>query len=382
MASEDSSKEDKQLDPSARKLAKAREEGQIARSRDLGHFAVVGVGLGLFVALGPSIAQGSLELLRHGLRFARPLAMDSSLLPGMLGVMAGTAAVLVLPLAAAFSLVAAAAAALPGGVGLSTKALAPQFSRLDPVSGFTRIFDADNLINFGKLLLLAVILCTVAVAFGAARFPEFVGLGAAPLEVALQSTQGHLVAGIAMLVAVLFFAAIVDVPLQWWRHRVRLRMTHEEAREEFKEMEGNQEVKGRMRARQREVAMARMMAAVPQADVIITNPTHYAVAVRYDEALGGAPRVVAKGVDHLAARIREIAQNARVPTVEAPPLARALYAKVEVDREIPEGLYTAVAQVLAYVYRLRQWVPGRGPMPAMPAGLPIPAGFDPRESER
>ena len=128
--------------------------------------------------------------------------------------------------------------------------------------------------------------------------------------------------------------------------------------------------------------MARMMAAVPTADVIITNPTHYAVAVRYDEAQGGAPRVVAKGVDHLAARIREVAEGARVPMVEAPPLARALYARVEIDREIPEALYTAVAQVLAYVYRLRHWVPGRGPMPAMPDSLPIPAGFDPREAGR
>lgn len=382
MASEDTSKEDRQLEPSARKLAKAREEGQIARSRDLGHFAVVGAGLGLFMALGPSIAQGSLELLRQGLRFARPLAMDASLLPGMLGTMAGAAAMIVVPAAALFALVAAAAAALPGGVGLSTKALAPQFSRVDPVSGFARIFDADNLINFGKLLLLATILCAVAFAFGASRFAGFVGLGAAPLAVALTATQSYLVAGIAMLVAVLFFAAVIDVPLQWWRHRVRLRMTHEEAREEFKEMEGNQEVKGRMRARQREVAMARMMAAVPKADVIITNPTHYAVAVRYDEALGGAPRVVAKGVDHLAARIREIAASARVPVVEAPPLARALYAKVEIDREIPEALYTAVAQVLAYVYRLRQWVPGRGPMPMMPDTLPIPQGFDPREAAR
>ena len=382
MASEDSSKEDRQLEPSARKLAKAREEGQIARSRDLGHFAVVGAGLGLFLALGPSIAQGSLDLLRQGLRFGRPLAMDASLLPGMLGTMAGAAAMIVIPAAALFALVSAAAATLPGGVGLSTKALAPQFSRVNPVSGFARIFDADNLINFGKLLLLATILCTVAFAFGASRFAEFAGLGAAPLAVALTATQGHLVAGIALLVIVLFFAAVIDVPLQWWRHRVRLRMTHEEAREEFKEMEGNQEVKGRMRARQREVAMARMMAAVPKADVIITNPTHYAGAVRYDEAQGGAPRVVAKGVDHLAARIREIAEGARVPLVEAPPLARALYAKVEVDREIPEALYTAVAQVLAYVYRLRHWVPGRSPMPVMPDSLPVPAGFDPREAAR
>jgi flagellar biosynthetic protein FlhB len=159
-------------------------------------------------------------------------------------------------------------------------------------------------------------------------------------------------------------------------------MTHEEVREEFKQSEGDPQIKGRIRAKQREVAMARMMAAVPSADVIVTNPTHYAVAIRYDESGDRAPRVVAKGADHLAARIRELAERARVPMVEAPPLARALYARVEVDREIPEALYTAVAQILAYVFRLREWVPGRGPMPTLPQAVAVPPGLDPREAAR
>jgi flagellar biosynthetic protein FlhB len=382
MASEESSKEDRHLEPSARKLAKAREEGKIVHSRDLGHFAVIAAALGVVVGLGPALAQGSLELLRHGLRFSRATAMDPHALPDALAGMAAVAATIAAPATAVVASVALAAAMLPGGVGTSTKPLAPQFSRLDPASGFTRIFGADNLINFGKILLLATILLAVAIGFGVSRFPAWVGLGAAPLEVALQATRESVLAGSGLLLTVLFFAATLDVPLQWWRHRVRLRMTHEEAREEFREMEGDPQVKGRIRARQREVAMARMMAAVPSADVIVTNPTHYAVAIRYDEADGRAPRVVAKGTDHLAARIREIAQDARVPLVEAPPLARALYARVDVDREIPEALYTAVAQLLAYVFRLREWVPGRGPMPAMPTALPVPPGFDPREAAR
>ena len=159
-------------------------------------------------------------------------------------------------------------------------------------------------------------------------------------------------------------------------------MTHQEAREEVRESEGDPMVKGKIRARQREVAMARMMQAVPQADVVVTNPTHFAVAIRYDESKMGAPRVIAKGADHLAARIREIAKASAVPLVEAPPLARALYARVDIDREIPETLYNAVAQVLAYVYQLRRWVPGRGPMPAAPDDLPIPAGLDPDGTTR
>ena len=189
-------------------------------------------------------------------------------------------------------------------------------------------------------------------------------------------------ASLGLMVLLLFFSALIDVPLKWWRHRYKLRMTHQEGREEMRESEGDPQVKGQIRARQREVAMARMMAAIPQADVVITNPTHFAVAIRYDETRMGAPRVVAKGADHLAARIREIAKAAAVPMVEAPPLARALYAKVDIDREIPEALYTAVAQVLAYVFQLRRWVPGRGPMPSVPDDLPVPAGLDPKEGAR
>jgi flagellar biosynthetic protein FlhB len=382
MASEDTSKEDRQLEPSARKLEKARAEGQIVHSRDLGHFAVIGAAIGVTVALGPAIAQGCLELLRHGLRFSRTTAMDPRVLPEAFGAMAGVAAMVVAPATAILAVVAFSAAALPGGIGNSLKPLAPQFGRLNPASGFSRIFGTDNLIEFGKLLLLASILIAVGVGFGIARFPTWVGLGAAPLEVALQVTRESVLAGCAMLLTVLFFAATIDVPLQWWRHRVRLRMTHEEVREEFKQSEGDPQIKGRIRAKQREVAMARMMAAVPSADVIVTNPTHYAVAIRYDESGDRAPRVVAKGADHLAARIRELAERARVPMVEAPPLARALYARVEVDREIPEALYTAVAQILAYVFRLREWVPGRGPMPTLPQAVAVPPGLDPREAAR
>lgn len=159
-------------------------------------------------------------------------------------------------------------------------------------------------------------------------------------------------------------------------------MSHEEAREEFKQAEGDPKIKGKIRARQREAAMARMIDAVAKADVVITNPTHYAVAIRYEENGMGAPRVVAKGIDHVAARIREAGSKAGVPMVEAPPLARALYARVELDAEIPQALYIAVAQILAYVYRLRHWVPGRGPMPAAPTDVPVPAGLDPKAEAR
>jgi flagellar biosynthetic protein FlhB len=189
-------------------------------------------------------------------------------------------------------------------------------------------------------------------------------------------------AGLTTLLAVLAAVALVDLPFQWFRHRAELRMTHQEAKQEAKESDGDPMLRSRIRQRQREIASRRMLAAVPAADVVVTNPTHYAVAIRYDETKGGAPRVVAKGVDLVAGRIREIARAAGVPLVEAPPLARALYAHVELDREIPVALYNAVAQVLAYVYQLRRWVPGRGTAPSMPDEIEVPASLDPANADR
>ena len=380
MADNDTSQEDRQLEPSARKLQKARAEGQIARSRDLVHLAVLGTALGGFMLHGPAIGQAALELIRHGLRFSRSQAMEPALMPGLLGANASSALYVVLPCVAALAVMAIIGSMVPGGVGFTTKPLMPDFNRLNPATGFARIFSKDNATDLGRLALLAGALVATAVWFVMSHFDQYVALGSSPLLIALEKTRAQLISGTGLLVLLLFFSAMLDVPLQWWRHRVKLRMTHQEAREEMRESEGDPQVKGKIRARQREAAMARMMQAVPQADVVVTNPTHFAVAIKYDEGRMGAPRVIAKGADHLAARIRELAQASAVPLVEAPPLARALYAQVEVDREIPEALYTAVAQILAYVYQLRRWVPGRGPMPAMPVDLPVPAGLDPKDA--
>lgn len=380
MADNDTSQEDRQLEPSARKLQKARAEGQIARSRDLVHLAVLGTALGGFMLHGPAIGQAALELIRHGLRFSRSQAMEPALMSGLLGANASSALFVVLPCVAALAVMAIIGSMVPGGVGFTIKPLMPDFNRLNPAAGFARIFSKDNATDLGRLALLAGALVATAAWFVTSHFDQYVALGSSPLLIALEKTRSQLISGTGLLVLLLFFSAMLDVPLQWWRHRVKLRMTHQEAREEMRESEGDPQVKGKIRARQREAAMARMMQAVPQADVVVTNPTHFAVAIKYDEGRMGAPRVIAKGADHLAARIRELAQASAVPLVEAPPLARALYAQVEVDREIPEALYTAVAQILAYVYQLRRWVPGRGPMPAMPVDLPVPAGLDPKDA--
>ncbi len=381
MAENESSREDKQLDPSARRLEKARTDGQAPRSRDIGHALVLGVALAGFVGFGPVVGASALEMTGRGLSITRTQAIDTTVLTQWLGSAGTTALWILVPCCAALALAAIAASMIPGGLVLSLKPTQFNFDRVSPAKGFKRIFSRDSFVDLLKLGALAAALTSLAFWFGATHLDRYVSLGASSLPAALQSTQAQLAAGIGLLVGLLVVSAAIDVPLQWWRHWRGLKMTHKEAREEHKESEGDPMLRGRMRARQREISRGRMLAAVPSADVVITNPTHYAVAIRYDDAKMGAPRVVAKGADHIAARIREIAMDAGVPLFEAPPLARALYAHVEVEREIPATLYTAVAQVLAYVFQIRSHVPGRGPYPREPQDLQVPAGLDPQEKQ-
>jgi flagellar biosynthetic protein FlhB len=379
MADNETSKEDRQLAPSGRKLQEARKEGNVPRSRDVGHALVLGAALIGFAGFGSVAGNRALELVSRGLRFDRHQALDTSTLSQWLYTAGGEALWIVVPCALLMAVAAIAASMIPGGLVLSSKPLGFNFARLNPASGISRIFSRDGLVDLGKLAVLAGALGAAAFWFASSHFDTSAALAAMPLSAALELTHTQITSGLAVLVALLAAVATADVPLQWYRNRRGLRMTHQEAREEMRQTEGDPLVRGRLRARQREIARSRMLAAVPSADVVITNPSHYAVAVRYDEAGMGAPRVVAKGVDHLAAKIREVAMDSGVPLFEAPPLARALYAHVEIDREIPAALYTAVAQVLAYVYQLRHFVPGRNPRPREPQDLQVPSGMDPQE---
>lgn len=377
MADNDVSREDRQLPASERRLQKAREEGRVARSRDFGHFAMLGCALLAATAFGPALAGASIEMVRNALRFGRPEALAAERLPTVFAALGLDALLALLPFLGALALAAIAASAVPGGILLSEQALKVDPSKLSPLNGLKRIFSIRGSVELFKLVVLAVALAAVSAWFVDSSLPEFAGLATRPVAQSLGSGTALMGAGLTALLSVLAMVALADVPFQWFRHRAELRMTHQEARQEAKESDGDPMLRSRIRARQREIASRRMLAAVPAADVVITNPTHYAVAVRYDETRGGAPRVVAKGADLLAGRIREIARDAGVPAVEAPPLARALYAHVDLDREIPVALYNAVAQVLAYVYQLRNWVPGRGASPHLPEGFEVPAELDP-----
>jgi flagellar biosynthetic protein FlhB len=373
----DQSSEDKSLPASARKIQQAREEGNLPRSQDLGHFAAIAAAGAAIVALAEPLAGWMKDMLAEGLRFdaadvSRPAFMLERLVELSLKLL-----YVVMPLGLWMSAVALAATLAIGGWNFSTKALQPKFDKFNPITGLPRIFAKQQLINALKACVLALLLGTIGFFYLRAHAEDF----ASTLSMDLPAAFGHIsrtiLGGLLLMLLVLAAFALVDAPLQRWLHLSRLKMSHTEVKQEFKQAEGNQEVKGKMKARMREVAQRRMMAAVPSADLVVMNPTHYAVALKYDEAKMGAPRVVAKGADLIALAIRDLAKGSKVPVLQAPMLARALYAHAKIDREIPAALFGAVAQVLAYVYQLRAAMAGQAPMPGELPPLQVPPELDP-----
>jgi flagellar biosynthetic protein FlhB len=293
-----------------------------------------------------------------------------------LAALSGAMLMALLPIGAITALLALAAGVLCGGWNLSFKPLEPKLSKLDPLAGLKRVFGGQQLGDTLKACLLALILGGAGSLVLAQQWAQHAQLLALPLPAALAAGGDLLRSGLLVLGGVLGAFALVDVPLQRQLHLRRLRMSLQEVKQEFKEVEGSAEMKAKRKQRAREIANRRMLAAVPQADLVVMNPTHYAVALKYDEASGAAPRVVAKGADLMALRIRDLAKDARVPVLQAPPLARALYAHCEVDQEIPARLFGAVAQVLAWVYGLRDaMAQGRAPM--APPTPEVPQDMDP-----
>lgn len=369
--------EDKQLPATDKRLQEAAADGNVARSREMAHLLVMGCGAATLSMAGTDLSRQLTGLIERTMRFdraVRELGIEAA--AGPLGAIGDVAAPLATIIGACLA-GAVVSAWIPGGFNFSGKALRFDPSRLDPIAGLGRIFSLRGAFDLAKLTVLATILGLVSYWFAAAALPEFGALSLGSLKPALSQASALVLGGFGLLVIVIAAVAMVDVPFQWFRHRADLKMSHDEVRRESKEADGDPLVKSRQRQRQREMSRKRMLAAVPGADVVVVNPTHYAVAIRYDEAGLSAPRVVAKGVDLLAARIQAIARESGVPVLQAPPLARALYAHVELEQEVPRALYTAIAQVLAYVYQLRRWIPGRGPAPAMPSAIPVPEGLDP-----
>ncbi len=345
--------EERTEQPTPKRLEEARRHGQLPRSPELSTAAVVLIGgVGLHF-IGTHIAGELNGIMRSGLALSREQTLDPSWLVPSLAASAARAAAAVAPILGLTLIAALLAPITLGGWNLSLEALAPDFTRLSPVSGLQRVFSLRGGVELVKAVAKFLLVALIAVLFLKGNSSALAALGAEPMRVAI--AHAVTLGGDALLAFSISLALIaaVDVPWQLWSYKQRLRMSRQEIRDELKQNEGSPEMKGRVRRAQQEAAKRRMMHEVPKADVVVTNPTHFAVALRYDEQRMRAPIVVAKGMDEVAARIRDVAVENRVPIFEAPPLARALHRVVPIGGEIPTSLYVAVAQVLTYVYQLR-----------------------------
>ena len=371
------SSQDKKLPPTERRLEKAREDGQVAHSQHLSHFAVLAGGA---FALFGLMQQGVYRLqvmLQSQLRFDASTLAEPALMTEQATELTISGLLVSLPFGLLVMALSMGASLSLTGLLITTKPLTPDTSKLNPLSGMGRIFSRAKAIEVAQLSTIVAILAVVIVTYVNTHLQEMVALALQADQAALKAASHWVTSGLGMMLLVIAIVAAIDVPIQITLHKSKLKMSEQEVRDEHKESEGNPETKSRRRARQQEIAQRQSIRQVPKADFIVVNPTHYAVALRYDESSMGAPRVIAKGVDLVALKIREVARHHQVPLLESPMLARALYAHAEIDEDIPAALYTAVAQVLAYVYRMRAAVRGEEPYPA-PCPVPeIPPELDP-----
>jgi flagellar biosynthetic protein FlhB len=375
MAEEETGQE-KTEEATPRRLERAREEGQVPRSRELNTAAILLAGSASLLAFGQVLGTRMLDVARTAFTLEREALFDPSAMSRQLGDAIGWALGSLVPVFGLLLVAALLAPAALGGWLFSVKPLAPRFERLDPVAGLGRMFSIRSLVELLKAIAKVGVVGAIALLLLLVMRDELQAMAREPLEPAIRHALWILGWSALALSASTLLIAAVDVPFQLFDHAQKLRMTTQQVRDELKETEGRPEIKSRIRQLQRQMARARMMAAVPKADVVITNPEHYAVALRYDIEHAGAPTLVAKGTDLVALRIRDIATAAGVPVVRSPRLARAIFHTTELEREIPSALYLAVAQVLAYVFHLRNRHRARGPAPKLPEDFDIPEDMD------
>jgi flagellar biosynthetic protein FlhB len=340
-------------EPSQRRLQEARERGQIPRSRELTNFATMIGGSAALVAIGGTVAAHLSQLMRRSLSIDAKSLRTTESMTASLGDAGISAVTAILPVFGTLVCMVLLASVALGGWNFSTKALTPDFSRLSPLSGIKRLFGFHGLSELVKALLKCIVVGAVCAGIVSWIYGDVLALGRMAPRAAISRGAGLLSWAFVWLCASLALVAIVDVPLQIFQFKRALRMTRQELRDESKEMDGRPETKQRIRQMQQTQARRRMMHKVPTADVLIVNPTHFAVALKYDPKKMRAPVVLAKGVDLVAQNIRRIAEEHRVPVFESPKLARALYRSTDLNKEIPSGLYVAVAQILSYIFRVR-----------------------------
>jgi len=353
MAEEAESGGEKTEDPSQRRLDQAREQGQIPRSRELTNFASMMGGSVALIAVSDSLVGRVSLILRNSLSFDPHRLEDPSSMTGFMGEAIVSGLVGILPIFGVLIGVILLASVVLGGWNFSPVAMVPDFTRMSPLSGIKRVFGLHGVTELGKALLKCLVVGGVCAGVVSWLFKDVMSLGRMESLGAIARGAGLIAKSFVWLSASLALIAAVDVPLQLFQFKRSLRMTRQELRDESKESDGRPEVKGRIRQMQQQILRRRMMHKIPTADVVLVNPTHFAVALRYDPKKMRAPVLVAKGSDVVAANIRRIAEEHRVPIFESPKLARALFKHTDLNQEIPAGLYVAVAQVLTYIFRIR-----------------------------
>ncbi|WP_028768698.1 flagellar biosynthesis protein FlhB [Shewanella fidelis] len=371
--SENDSSQEKTEEATSRKLQQAKEKGQVARSKELGTSAVlIAASVGLLMT-GPDIAQALHNIMTKLFTLSRDDIFDTNQMMNVWAMVGTELAVPILGFILFLALIAFAGNVALGGMSFSTKAFMPKASKMSPVSGFKRMFGVQALVELTKGIAKFSVVAITAYLLLTIYINDILLLSQEHFPGNIYHAMEIMIWIFILLCASTFLIVVIDVPFQVWNHAKQLKMTKQEVKDEYKDTEGKPEVKGRIRQLQHEMSQRRMMGEVPNADVIVVNPEHYAVAVKYDAAKSTAPFVVAKGVDEVAFKIREIAREHDVAIVSAPPLARAIFHTTKIDQEIPEGLFTAVAQVLAYVFQLRQYQKGKGRRPTpIPVKQPIP----------
>lgn len=367
--------QDKTEDPTGKRLSESRKKGQVPRSRELNTFVTLIVSAVVFLYMGQYMVKGLLKMMKHQFELSRDVIFDPATPVMFLKLAFSEGYAVIWPLMVILIIADLLTPIIMGGWNFTSEAFEPKFSKLNPLEGIKRIFGIRGLMELIKAVIKVVLIGFVAWNLFQVYFDDFMGLSRLNLLQALSRAGDIIVVSMLVLCATLLLLVMIDVPYQLWNHQRQLKMTKQEVRDEARESEGNPEMKGKIRQMQMQAAQRRMMEAVPTADVIVTNPTHFAVALKYDPNGSGAPILVAKGVDLVAAQIRNIAMSNKVTMVAAPSLARALYYSTEIDHEIPRGLFLAVAQVLAYVFQLRAAVENGWGKPRPPSDVQVPDEF-------
>lgn len=367
---------EKTEDPTPHRKQKAREEGQVPRSRELTSLSMLLAGWGLLLVGGNYLAKQLQHLLHNGLTFDRLLVSDPQHMLHHAAALLGMAFLAILPFVGALFITALVTPSIIGGLNMSAKAIKFNLKKLNPLSGIKRLFSGQMVSEMVKSILKVLLAGIGGGLFLWLNKAKFINLIFEPLGMALADISALLIGCMLVIILSLIPMVAFDVIYQLWSNFKKLRMSLKEIKDEFKNQEGDPQIKARVRQLQRQMAQQRMMTDVPTADVVVNNPTHYSVALKYQEGAMGAPMVVASGSGLIALRIRELAEENRVPMLEAPPLARALYRHCDPGTPVPAELYSAVAEVLAWVYGLKRWRKGYGSRPLTPKDLPVPATMD------